>query len=119
MKQIAIPITDGKLSQYFGRCNHYMIFHIGEKRVTRRLLQVPVHTEISSMPLWISEQGITDVVTYKIEGRIMHLFAKYKINLYVGIKNESPKEIIQSYLNGKLKSDEKIILEIRNKYERG
>jgi predicted Fe-Mo cluster-binding NifX family protein len=119
MKQIAIPITYGKLSEYFGQCNHYKIFEIRENRVISRLLKVPDEIEITSMPLWASEQGITDIITYKIDRRIMHLFAKYKINLYIGIKYTSPEEIITNYLNGKLNSDERIITEIKNiNYER-
>lgn len=112
MKRIAIPVVDGKLSEYFGRCNYYKIFEIQSTLVISNLIKAPEETEIALMPLWISEQGITDVVSYKIDGRIMDLFAQYKINLYVGIKCESPDEIIQRYLTGKLKSDELIIAEI-------
>ena len=39
----------------------------------------------------------------------MDLVVNYKINLNVEIKYKSPDEIIQIYLNGKLKSDEEII----------
>lgn len=115
MKRIAIPVIDGKLSEYFGQCKHYKIFEIKRTQVTSNLVKAPKDKEISLMPLWISDQGITDIVTYKIDGRIMALFANYKISLYVGIKCESPDEIIQTYLNGKLRSDEKIISEINEK----
>lgn len=115
MKRIAIPVKNGKLSEYFGQCNHYKIFEIKGTQVISNLIKAPKEKEISLMPLWISDQGITDVVTYKIDGKIMDLFANYKINLYVGIKYESPEDIIQSYLKGKLKSDEEIILEINKK----
>lgn len=64
------------------------------------------------MPSWIADQGITDVLTYKIDSRIMDLFAHYKINLYIGVKCTSADEIIERYLNGKLRSDERIISEI-------
>ena len=112
MKRIAIPITEGKLSEYFGQCKHYKIFEIDRMEVISKLIKAPAEMDIGLMPSWISHQGVTDVVTYKIDGGIMHLFAKYKINLYVGIKCKSPEEIVQNYLNGKLKSDEKIISEI-------
>lgn len=117
MKRIAIPVINGKLSKYFGQCNHYKIFEIKRTQIIMSLIKAPKEKEISSMPLWISNQGITDVVTYKIDGRIMVLFTNYKISLYVGIKCESPDEIIQTYLKGKLKSDEKIISEINKKNE--
>lgn len=115
MKRIAIPLTDGKLSEYFGQCDHYKIFEIRQSRVTSSLVKAPEDIEIMSMPLWASEQGITDVVTFKIDGRIMHLFAKYKISLYIGISGKTPAEIIECYMNGKLKCDERIISEINKK----
>lgn len=119
MKRIAIPITDGKLSEYFGQCNQYKIVEIKKNRLISHVAQAPKEVEITSMPLWISNQGITDVVTYKIDGRIIDLFTNFKINLYIGISCKLPDEIIQSYLNGKLKSDEKIIDEInKNRYDR-
>ena len=116
MKRIAIPVVNEKLSEYFEQCHHFKIFELGKTRVISRLLAAPQDIEIFSMPLWLSDQGITDVVTFKIDGRILNLFTNYKINLYIGIKYKLPDEIIKNYLKGNLKSDENIIWEI-NKCE--
>ena len=113
MKRIAIPVINEKLSEYFGQCNQYKIFEINGKQVKSYLIEAPMNKEISLLPLWISDQGITDVVTYKIDRSIMELFANYKISLYIGIKSESSEDIILNYLKGTLKSDEAIISEIK------
>lgn len=112
MKRIAIPVIDGNLCKYLEQSQEFKVYEIRTSRVTSHMVSVPKELEIAFLPLWVSEQGITDVVTYKIDGRIMHLFAQYKISLYIGIKCKSPDEIIQRYLNGTLRCDEHIISEI-------
>jgi predicted Fe-Mo cluster-binding NifX family protein len=117
MKRVAIPVVSGKLSEFFAQCNHYEIFEIDGTDIKKGEIKVPSGKEISTLLSWVSGQGITDVITYKVDRRIMELFATYKINLYVGIKMGPPREIIQDYLNGTLKSDKKIISEIMTQYE--
>lgn len=114
MKRIAIPVINGKLSEYFGRCTHYEIFEVNRRQVKRNLIEFPSDRDIKTMPLWISNQGITDVVTHKIDSAIMELFFSLKISLYVGIRCTSTEEIIQQLLEGKLKSDENIIRDLKN-----
>ena len=46
--------------------------------------------------------------------KIISLFAANKMNLFVGVKVNSPEKLIDDYRQGKLKSDEKIISEITN-----
>ena len=112
MKRIAVPLVNGKLSEFFGNCNHYEIFEIDGDSIKKREILAPPDKDVTMLPSWASTQGITDVITYKVDVRIMELFTNYKINLYVGISNESPEDIIQEYINGTLKSNEKIISEI-------
>ena len=112
MKRVAIPVANGELSEFFAQCKHYEIFEIDGVEIKQNKIKVPAGKEINTLLSWVSCQGITDVITYKVDKRIMELFANYKINLYVGIKKGSPGEIIQDYLNGALKSDKNIISEI-------
>jgi predicted Fe-Mo cluster-binding NifX family protein len=112
MKRVAIPIIHGKLSQYFGQCSHYQIFEINGNQITRSELEVPPFSNLSQLPEWASQQGITDIIAYKIDHRIISRFINNKINLFVGVGFDSPQALIDDYLNGRLKSDEKIIREI-------
>ena len=57
---------------------------------------------------------VITIITYRVDKRIISLFAANKINLFVGISIESPEFLIESYLNGTLKSDSRIINEITN-----
>ena len=112
MKRIAIPVTNGELSEYFGKCSHYLVFDIMGKRINENELQVPGFEDVGRMPQWAMENGITDIITYKLDKKIIMLFSQYKINLFVGISRNTPGQLIEDFMNGKLVSDQDIIKEI-------
>lgn len=112
MKRVAIPIVDNQLSEYFGTCNYYEIFEIGKNISDRKTELMPVGVAISELPGWLENQGITDVIAYKVNREIIKLFASKKVNLFVGIPIDTPENLIDHYLQGKLESDKKIIDEL-------
>ena len=75
-------------------------------------MEIPPFHELTKLPDWATQQGITDIIAYKIDNRIISQFIKNKINLFVGVRFDTPQALIDDYLNGRLKSDEKIIREI-------
>jgi len=112
MKRVAIPVIKGQLSEYFGQCNHYEIFEIDNGNVKSEELEIPPKEDITKLPEWAANEGITDIIVYKINKRIITLFTPFRINLFVGIPISTPRNLIEDYINGRLKSDEKIISEI-------
>ena len=114
MKRIAIPIVKGKLSEYFGQCSHYKIFDVDSKNIHSDRIEVLLYKDITTLPEWALKQGITDIIAHKVDKKIISLFINKKINLFVGISINTPDMLIEDYINGHLKSDEKIINEITN-----
>jgi len=112
MKRVAIPVVGGQLSKYFGQCDHYEIFEINEGYVISEKAVIPPEKYAEKLPEWASAEGITDIIVYMIEKRIITLFAPLRINLFVGIPVNTPRNLIGDYIDGKLKSDERIISEI-------
>ncbi len=112
MKRIAIPVVNGMLSEYFGKCNHYEIFELRDNHVVSDEIEVPPKGDLSVLPEWAANHRITDIITYKVDKSIIRLFSKYKINLFVGIAIQSPQLLIEEYMKNNLKSDENIISEI-------
>lgn len=112
MKRVAIPIVKDKLSENFGQCSYYKIYEIDDGNINSDSIKVPPDQDITNLPAWAARQGITDVIVHKIDKRIITLFAGNKINLFVGVPVKSPGILIEDYLNGNLRSDEKIIKEI-------
>lgn len=114
MKRVAIPIANNKLSEFFGECEQYEIYDVDRKITGIQSAELPSGIAIEELPGWLEKQGVTDVITYKVNPKIIRLFASRKVNLYVGISSDSPQNLIDEYLKGKLESDEKIILELTN-----
>lgn len=112
MKRVAIPIANNKLSEFFGECEQYEIYDIDQKIARKQSAEIPGGIAIEDLPGWLKKQGVTDVITYKVNPKIIRLFAAHKVNLYVGILSDSPQILIDEYLQGKLESDERIIEEL-------
>ena len=114
MKRIAIPIVDNLLSEYFGECNYYELFEIEGNNIQKRSFELPQGKNITDIPEWLSQQGVTDVIAYKVNTKIVSLFTSRKLNLFLGVPKHSPDKLIEDYLNGKLESDKGIIEELTN-----
>lgn len=112
MKRVAIPISNNRLSEYFGGCSYYEVFDIEGNRIQKNKVEIPKVKHILELPLWIEKQGITDIIAFKVNKEIISLFASRKVNLFVGIPQNSPQQLIDDYLNGRLESDQKIINEL-------
>lgn len=114
MRRIAIPIIDNNLSEHFGECNFYEIFEIDSGEIRKSSVEIPTVGAVNELPIWLEQRGITDVIVYKIKKEIISMFASRKINLFVGIQQDTPERLINKYLLGLLESDKKIIEEITN-----
>lgn len=113
MEKVAIPITNNKLSEYLGQCSYYEVFKISKNKIiAREKLTIPPEQNIAKLPAWLAENNIVNAIAYKIDKRIINLFSAYRINLFVGIRIDTPQNLIESFINGTLKSDERIITEI-------
>ncbi|MCG6188328.1 NifB/NifX family molybdenum-iron cluster-binding protein [Maribellus maritimus] len=112
MKKVAIPVTNDQLSEFFGTCNHYKVFEIEKKVLRSYVLEIPTETDIMELPGWLKEKGVTDVITFRVNRKIISLFASRKVNLFVGVPLGNPKHLIDKYLEGRLESDKRIIAEI-------
>jgi predicted Fe-Mo cluster-binding NifX family protein len=112
MKRVAIPVLDNQLSENFGECNYYTVFEVDNKIKSNKIALLPSSIDILELPRWLKGEGITDVITYKINRRIVNLFVAEKINLFLGIPIGTPEKIIDDYLQGKLVSDKKVIAEL-------
>jgi hypothetical protein len=111
-KRVAIPVTNEQLSEYFGECSHYEIFEIDGRIVDVEEAKFPAGKIASELPAWLEDKGITDVIAFRVNPKIINSFASKKVNLFVGIQPDMPRKLIEDYMQGKLESDEKMIHEI-------
>ncbi|MBT3208934.1 MAG: hypothetical protein HN704_08515 [Bacteroidetes bacterium] len=114
MKKVAIPVFEGKLSEFFGKCENYAIFELNDGNIINEKNLASKNIKTDKLPEWITEEGITDVIVYKMNKKIIQLFNNSKVNIFVGVSIDTPQKLISKYLNGNLKSDDTIIKEIIN-----
>jgi len=114
MKRVAIPISNNRLSEYFGGCNYYEIFEIEGRNIQKKTFELPIISDVRELPKWLKDQGVTDVIAYKVNRQIISLFASKKVNLFVGVPQKTSETLITDYLQGKLESDKNIIIELTN-----
>lgn len=112
MKRVAIPIKNNELSEYFGGCNYYEVFEIEGKTINQSKIELPEISSINELPAWLKSQGVTDVIAYKVDKQIISAFAANKVNLFIGIRQNTTQNLLNDYLNGNLESDKKIIEEL-------
>jgi len=112
MKRIVIPVLNNKLSEHFTKCSHYEIFEIYKEHISKK--EISNSNRSDNTIDWLFALEASDIITYYIDNKLIKLLSNTKINLFVGIAINSPEAIIESYLNGRLKSDLKMINELTN-----
>jgi predicted Fe-Mo cluster-binding NifX family protein len=114
MKRVAVPISNNRLSEYFGGCSYYEIFEIKGQNIHKKTYELPDISDIRELPIWLKQQRVTDVIAYKVNSQIISLFASHKVNLFIGVPQSTSETLINDYLQGKLESDKNIIEELTN-----
>ncbi len=112
MEKVAIPVTMGLLSENFGQCNHYELFLINNGLVRSEEIEIPPKQNIADLLEWAEINAITDIIVYKIDSNLIKLFQPKRITIFIGIPIDTPRNLIEDYMNGTLKSDQQIISEI-------
>ncbi|WNO10667.1 NifB/NifX family molybdenum-iron cluster-binding protein [Teredinibacter sp. KSP-S5-2] len=104
---IAIPTINQKLCQHFGHCEQFAFAEVDEENQTIlhvRYLQAPIHTP-GSIPSWLNDNGTQLVIASGIGNRALSFFDQWGINVVVGAKEGSPKDIIAAYFKQQLETE--------------
>ncbi len=100
MKKIfAIPALNGQLTQHFGHCESFALVAtengiiIGEEWITP-----PVH-QPGVYPKFLSELGVQVVIAGGMGQKAQDLFTQNNIQVCVGVEPDSPKKLVQKYMD--------------------
>jgi predicted Fe-Mo cluster-binding NifX family protein len=108
MKKIAIPVSNGSLSQHFGHCEHFAIYEAESGVVKNQvLLDAPPH-QPGLLPRWLADHGATDILAGGMGQRAIALFNQHGVNVYVGVPNKTPDKLMEDFLAGKLVTNENL-----------
>ncbi|HRZ76835.1 MAG TPA: NifB/NifX family molybdenum-iron cluster-binding protein [Bacteroidales bacterium] len=102
MKRIAIPEEDGMLFEHFGHTRQFAVYSASTDLIeSEEVLVAPPH-EPGRLPLFLSEQGITDVIAGGIGDRAIALLQSIDIQVTAGVAVRPVRELAQDYLHGDL-----------------
>ena len=108
--RIAIPLTNGKLSQHFGHCEQFAIIEVDgdSKSIKNQELVSPPPHEPGILPRWLSELHVNLIISGGMGRRAHQLFAQNQIEVVVGAPVDSAENLASAYLEGTLQCGENI-----------
>ncbi len=104
--KIAIPLTNGKLSQHFGHCEQFAIVDVDSdsKSIKNQELLSPPPHEPGILPKWLSGLHVSLVIAGGMGQRAQQLFVQNQIEVVVGAPAEAPEDLVSAHLNGTLET---------------
>ncbi|HOV89095.1 MAG TPA: iron-sulfur cluster carrier protein MrpORP [Syntrophorhabdaceae bacterium] len=103
--RFAVPTYGGKLCAHFGHCEAFALIDTDAKGeiVSENHITPPPH-EPGLLPRWLSEKGVNCVIAGGMGSRAQQLFAQQGVKVITGAQGEDPKELVEQYLKGLLKT---------------
>jgi len=108
--KIAIPLTEGKLSQHFGHCEQFAVIDVDSdsKSIKNQELLSPPPHEPGVLPRWLHENNVNVIIAGGMGQRAQQLFAQNDIKVVTGASDNSAEELVTQYLNGNLECGQNI-----------
>jgi ATP-binding protein involved in chromosome partitioning len=108
--RIAIPLTNGKLSQHFGHCEQFAIIDADAttKDIKSQRFETPPPHEPGVLPQWLAGLSVDLIIAGGMGQRAKGLFTENNIDVVIGSPVDSPEELISGYLEGRLQCGENI-----------
>ena len=104
--KIAIPVKSDHLSLYFGQCSHCEIFTVNDGEVISTVIVQPSLHDTDELPEWLISEGVSAVITCRIENDILNRLIENKLNVFIEAPLKTPAELLEDFLEGRLFSGE-------------
>ena len=102
VRKIAVPTSNGLLDEHFGHCEHFAIIHTNDQELLNEQHVDPPPHQPGLLPVWLAEQGVTDVIAGGMGQRAIQIFNNHGINVFVGAPKLTPGELVKGFLNDSL-----------------
>ena len=110
MQKIAIPVLEHKLSPHFTTSPLFKIYLVEDQTIVKEsLMHLPSQLS-ESLPAWLAKNGITDVIAINIETNAIKKLNQHKINVFVGVRLETPKVLVQEHIDGTLETSDNLFV---------
>ena len=105
MRKIALSVKNNKLSPHFGEGPDFKFYDEDNGVIIKEEI-IPSPNQLpESIPNWLVEKGVTDVIAYGIGLTAIEILNRNKVNVFVGVELKEPDELIKDFINGTLVTD--------------
>ena len=106
--KFAVPTVNGKLTAHFGHCEAFAIIETQDNNIiSEDFVSPPVH-EPGVYPKFLASQGVKIIIAGGMGQKAQNLFAQNNIEVCVGVNAETPKKLVEQYLNNKLQTGQNL-----------
>jgi len=100
MKQkIAVPTAEnGTLDGHFGHCRYFNVYHVENDQIIDEQRLAPPPHEPGVLPVFLAEQGVTDVIAGGMGQRAIQIFNQHGVNVFVGAPQLPARELAEGLL---------------------
>ncbi len=105
---IAVPTSDAKLCPHFGHCAEMQLFIIQDSKITEVRSETPPPHAPGVIPEWLSKLGATIIIAGGMGQKAIEIFHSYGVRVITGAPPLDPKEVVESYLAGTLRTGDNV-----------
>ena len=106
MKKVALPVNDDELNSHFGYSHKFKLISVDKQNVVKEEMIIPPFHEPELLPAWLSEKGITDIITSGIDFTSAFVLKLNGVNVLKGAQVKNYSEIIHEFINGTLMTED-------------
>ena len=100
--RIAIPLTEGRLSQHFGHSEQFLFVDADPEQrniLGKEIIRAPEHAP-GLLPKWLRAQGVTVVIAGGLGSQARDLLTAGSVTVVTGAPVTDPEILVARFLNG-------------------
>jgi ATP-binding protein involved in chromosome partitioning len=104
--RIAIPLSEGRLSQHFGHSEQFLFVDTDEEQrsiLRRELVPAPEHVP-GFLPEWLNANAVNVVIAAGLGSRARDLLTASSVTIVTGASEVDPETLVARFLDGTLES---------------
>jgi len=107
-KVFAVPTVKGELTTHFGHCQQFAVIITQDNEIISEEYITPPAHQPGVYPRFLAGMGVNVIIAGGMGNRAHELFAQNNIEVHVGVHAETPKFLVEQYLNNQLQSGQNL-----------
>lgn len=107
-KKFAIPTLNDKLTAHFGHCEKFAIVDVDDDKVIKEEFVTPPVHQPGVYPKFLADMGVHVIIAGGMGQKAQDLFNMNSIEVYMGVQNGTPSELVEHYLNDQLQTGQNL-----------